>query len=416
MQGLLRRGREDTDEAMNSVMSGLKSLIAAARLGDWPGAGRVRIYGAMILLAYVPMMANVYAQATGTAGSDFLAFWGAGQLIVQGAAAHVYDLAAEHTAQAASGTGQLVAYVSPPPFLFITAPLGLLSYPAAWLTFVLIGWAAWFAIARHAAPRGMAIAVLAFPGAYLAASHAQTGFVTAALLIGGVLLLDRRPWLAGALFGALVIKPHLALMVPLWLLAGKPLGSGRWRALAGGTLSAAALCLASFAAFGWQTWAAWPAAFAVSRDLMAQASDAEFWLRMCTPYAALRVFAGPAGAMIGQASLTLFCASLTMLAWRRTRSAEAAGAIMLAATALGSPYLFSYDLPFLIQPLMWLADQARAKGWRAWEKPALIALWIAPLATRALALPLGVNLMPLAAAGLLVLVWGRLGANTRAES
>ncbi len=278
-----------------------------------------------------------------------------------------------------------------------------MSYPAAWLAFAAIGWGIWFAVSRHAAPRGLVLAVLAFPGAYLAASHAQTGFITGALLVGGVLLLGRRPWLAGALFGALVIKPHLALMVPLWLLAGR-----QWRALAGGALSAALLCLASLAAFGWQTWAAWPQAFAVSRELMAQGSAAEFWLRMCTPYAALRLFAGPGGALAGQAVLTLLCAVLTMLAWRRTRDAQATGAIMLAATALGSPYLFSYDLPFLIQPVMWIAGQALAGSWRAWEKPAIIVLWLSPLATRALALPLGINLMPLAAAGLVALVWMRL--------
>jgi len=391
---------------VNTGAHKLKSMIEAVRGGDWPGAERVRVYAVMILLAYLPMIAKVYGEATGKVGSDFLAFWGAGQLIVQGVPAQTYNLAAEQAAQAASGTGQLVAYVSPPPFLFLAAPLGLLTYPVAWLAFGVMGWCVWFVTARHAAPRGLTLAVLAFPGAYLAASHAQTGFITGALLIGGVLLLRHRPWLAGALFGALVIKPHLALMVPLWLLAGR-----QWRALAGGALSAALLCLASLAVFGWQTWAAWPQAFAVSRELMAQGSSAEFWLRMCTPYAALRLFAGPVGAMAGQAMLTLFCAILTMLAWRRTRDCQATGAVMLTATALGSPYLFSYDLPFLIQPLLWLAGQARARGWRTWEKPTLIGLWLSPLATRAMALPLGINLMPLAAAALLTLLWTRLASS-----
>lgn len=385
------------------LASGLAAGLAALRDGGWPDAARVRVYAAMMLIAYLPMLAHVRAQATGAVGSDFLAFWGAGKLALAGHPALAYDLAAEQVAQATSGTGQLVAFVNPPPFLFAVLPLGLLPYGAAWIAFALSGWALWFAVARKLAPPRFSLGVLAFPGAYLAASHAQTGFLTAALLIGGVIALPRRPWLAGALLGALVIKPHLALLVPVWLLAGR-----QWRALAGSALSAAALGLAALVAFGWQTWAAWPQAFAVSRVLMAQGRS-EFWLRMCTPYAALHQHAGPPVAVAGQATLTVLCAMLTALAWRRARDPLATGAVMLAATALGSPYLFSYDLPFLILPLCWLAQQALAHGWRAWEKPALVALWAAPLATRAAALPLGINLMPLAAAALLWLVWTRLG-------
>ena len=81
---------------------------------------------------------------------------------------------------------------------------------------------------------------------------------------------------------------------------------------------------------------------------------------------------------------------------------------MLAATAVASPYLFSYDLPFLIQPTLWLVTTARARGWRPWEKPAVIGLWLAPLATRAMALPLHANLMPFAGLLLVAMIATRL--------
>src|SRR3546814_9794178 len=48
---------------------------------------------------------------------------------------------------------------------------------------------------------GTALTLLAFPGVLLNIGHGQNGFLTAALMGGGVLLLERRPWLAGALFG-----------------------------------------------------------------------------------------------------------------------------------------------------------------------------------------------------------------------
>ena len=80
---------------------------------------------------------------------------------------------------------------------------------------------------------------------------------------------------------------------------------------------------------------------------------------------------------------------------------------MLAATALASPYLFNYDLPFLVFPTLWLVTQGLERGFRPFEKLALVILYFAPFATRALAFPLGVNLMPLAALALLALVWSR---------
>lgn len=361
---------------------------------------RVRVYGLMIALAYLPMLAKVFADATGTVGSDFLAFWGAGKLVVAGTPAKVYDIAAEQVVQAMAGTGQLVVFVNPPPYLFVTAPLGLLPYAAAWVVWIVAGWALWFTVARRLLP-DLPIAVLAFPGAYLAASHAQNGFVTGALLIGAVLALRRSQALSGTLFGALIIKPHLALLVPLWLAAGR-----KWKAFAWAAISAVLLCLASLLVFGADTWAAYPESFKASATLMAD-DGGPFFLRMATLYAALRYHFDPTTALVGQGVVTIATAAIACLYWRRAKDETAAGAMLLAATALASPYLFSYDLPFLALPVFWLVGEARATRWRPWEKLACVLLWLSPLATRAVALPLQLNLMPLAAAVLVALVWLR---------
>ncbi len=391
--------------------------LAALRANRWPDRSRVRAVALYMLIAYIPMMAHVFAQATGRVGSDFLAFWGAGRLVLAGTPWDAFNLAAEAAAQAPSHTGQMVAYVNPPPYLFLTAPLGLMPFGTAWLAWAICGWLVWFAASHPLMPRHP-LAVMAFPAAYLAACHAQNGFVTGALLVAGVSLLARRDaagqpdrpdrrdcpdrrecnteMAAGMLFGALVIKPHLALLVPLWLLAG-----GRWRALAGAGVSAMALCLASLIAFGPATWAAYPQSFQVSTMLMTHA-PVEFFLRMATPYALIRVLLGASAATVGQAVITLGCGWLVWHATRRHGANAGTGALMLAATTIASPYLFSYDLPFLIQPVAWLAGSAALSGWRPWEKATVIALYMAPLATRAAALPLHANLMPLAG---LALVW-----------
>src|SRR5690606_30537152 len=118
------------------------------------------------------------------------------------------------------------------PFLFVAAPFAVLPFPLAWIVWNGATYAVWAWAAIKAFPR-LWLLVLVFPGALIAAGHAQNGFVTGALLVGGVALLDRRPLIAGALLGALVVKPHLALLVPFWLAAG-----GRWRAFAAAGASA----------------------------------------------------------------------------------------------------------------------------------------------------------------------------------
>ena len=69
--------------------SATKGLIREARLAEdfgarltrslrtlaWLDAGRVRVYAAMVLVAYLPMMVKVYREATGTVGSQARPCW-----------------------------------------------------------------------------------------------------------------------------------------------------------------------------------------------------------------------------------------------------------------------------------------------------------------------------------------------------
>src|SRR5207249_2030439 len=66
----------------------------------------------------------------------------------------------------------------------------------------------------------------------------QNAFLTSGLLFGGMRLLRDRPILAGAVLGALVVKPQLGLMLPVAMLAGR-----QWRAIGGAMLSVAGLLL-----------------------------------------------------------------------------------------------------------------------------------------------------------------------------
>ena len=375
--------------------------IDILREARWLDGRRVRGYALLIGLASLALLAVAWAQAQGPQGSDFLAFWGGGRAVLFGFPEFAYDLAWQERTQTSAGFDGWYAFVNPPPFLFLAAPFAALPYPAAWIAWVVLTYAAWAWVSVRALPRLWPL-VLVFPGALIAAGHAQNGFVTGALLVGGVALLDRRPLVAGALLGALIVKPHLALLVPFWLAAG-----GRWRAFAAAAASAAGLLLLSWLAFGTNAMIGYVNSWQASAAIM-RAADADFLLRMATPYAQVRLFAGETAALVVSGVIALAMLALVVLSGRRFGGdAMAGGALMLAATALASPYLFNYDLPFLVLPILWLVREGLRDGFRQWEKLLLVALWFAPYATRAAALPLGLNLMPLASALLVWLVWSR---------
>lgn len=386
------------------------SVLTFLREADWLTRERVRGYGVILGLASLAMLANSFVKAMGPDGTDFLAFWGAGSVTMAGDPAAAYDLAVQEKVQTGTGSEGWFAFVNPPPFLFAAAPFGALPFPLAWLAWVLVTFALWAWAAITAFPRYW-LPVLVFPGALIAAGHAQTGLLTGALLVGGVALLDRRPIAAGALLGALIIKPHLALLIPFWLAAG-----ARWKAFIAAGSTAVGLLALAWLTFGTETMLAYTTSWRASAAIMASA-DAEFYLRMATPYSQLALVMPENAALAINLAIALGLVALVMLSWRHMGDDSlATGALMLAGTALASPYLFNYDLPFLILPILWLAAKGRQDGFRSWEKLLIVALFFAPYATRAAALPSGINLMPVASLILLSLIWSRGGVARKPQS
>ncbi len=377
------------------------------RRADWLTHERVRGYALLLALASLGLVAISFWRAMPPGTTDFLAFWGAGQVTAAGEPAAAYDLAAQQQVQTSTGSPGWFAFVNPPPFLFALVPLGLLPLPIAWIVWVASTWGAWAWVSVRAFPRLWPL-VLAYPGALIAAGHAQTGLLTGALLVLAAHELPRRQVVAGAAVGALVIKPHLALLAPFWLSAG-----GKWRAFVAAGLVVAALLGAAWLIFGSDTMLAYTGSWSASRQLI-ERPDRDFMLRMSTIFSQLRPHLGDFVALAGAACSGVLALAVALFAPQRFGDdASGASAAVLAATALASPYLFSYDLPFLVFPTLWLVIQGLERGFRPYEKLGLTLLYFAPYATRAAAFPLGVNLMPLAALALLGLVWTRTPAGTR---
>lgn len=371
------------------------------RRADWLNAGRARGYLRLVALLNLGALVALLATLQGgidrngfLLGTDFLSFWTAGHMLQAGEP--VYDMAAHIAAQRAyfAQNGAYTAFFYPPSFLPFCWPLGLAGYfpaLAAWLA--MTGAACLFAVRRWTERTGLTqrplLLFAAFPPVLITVTHGQTSFLVAALLGLGALLVRDRPWLAGVLFGLATVKPQFGLLVPIVLVLTR-----EWRVVGGAAAGAAALALASTLAFGPQIWSDWLHVSGAAQAAMAE--GAVGFAKMQSLFTAARLLGVPTGlAYALQGLLTLAVALIVARASRGRRYDLSLGALLLAGAPLTTPFVLDYDMVLLGFPLIWLAAQGAAHGFRDWEKLVLALTFIAPVFARPLAMEVGVPIMPL---------------------
>lgn len=380
-------------------------LIAFLQL-RWLKRDRMVAYSRILAFASLASLVWFFIEAMGALGSDFLAFWSAGLLAIEGKAAAAYDPALLHAVQASVGRHDVFAFVNPPPLLLVVWPLGLLDYPSAWIVWIAATYVLWLLTTRRLFRR-LSWPIAAYPGAWLAAIHAQTGFLTSAIQAAVAVCLRERPFRAGLFVGALIVKPHLAILFPIAFVAAR-----EWRAIAGAAVSVAGLLLLSWLVFGTDTMLTYPRAWRVSEHLLTT-GGADFFLRQASVYAMVRVVLSPPIALVAQAIVALVMAVLVWIAWARSGALEGKLALLFAATPLATPYLFAYDLPFLVMPFCWLVEHEREKGFLAWSRSLLLLLYLSPMLARVMALPFGINPMPFVSLAMVWMIWRRLRESLR---
>lgn len=308
----------------------------------------VALATAVCMLGYFFMRAAGMENMTLPSGQpffgDFMAFWSAGRAALDGHVAEIHDRAMlwPYQQAIAPDVKYYAPWNSPPTFLLVVCGLALVPYPVAAIGFLIFGASLFFWAIRQFLPDARA---LIFPATAPAATY-QVGTVQAGLLIAGISglalhWLDKRPRLAGALVGLLAIKPHLAIMWPLFLAL-----SGRWRAFAAAAIAAVTFAALAGLVFGVDSYARWFESLANSQRLISEQ-------RITTPaYASL--FANLLGLGASQAvAMTAHAISAvagTIVAAFLFRKGDLAigGAALCAATLLISPYLFFYDFTLLL--------------------------------------------------------------------
>ena len=415
----------------------------ALRSGDWLSHERIRLVAAAVLIASVAGFAFLVITAHGGVdrqgrplGTDFSNVYAAGTYVLEGKPDVPFD-PPRQDAREQQIFGKATPFYGwhyPPYFLFIAGALAKMPYGAAlavWqastiLLYLLVVWGivgSSFRGARSASPEsiipgvpaesrkndpslqgvwipdsgcaasGMTLLLaVAYPAVLINIGHGQNGFLSAALLGGALLILDRRPILAGILIGLLVYKPQFGLMIPLALVAG-----GYWRTFAAAAATVAALTLVTTLAFGPEVWPAFKASTEFSRSVVLEQGQTG-WYKIQSLFSWARMWGAPIPfAYALQGALTIALGVAIVRLWRSAASPALKSAALCLAAILATPYSLDYDLMVLAPAIAFFAADGLRRGFGPWEKTGLAALWLVPLVARSVAqatlIPLGVPAM-----------------------
>lgn len=348
------------------------------------------------ILWLVPLN-HLSANRTALAARDYTDMWAAGHFARIGQTDLFFDpprfAAALRGMFGAGLPDQIWPY--PPPALLLAVPLSTLPLPAGFLlyTFATIG-LLWWALRAGRMRLAACGSVLFSPAVAENALAGQNGALLSACLLGGLLVVDRRPFIAGIMLGALILKPQLGLLVPVCLVA-----SGNWRALAGLLVSASVLVGLSAVLFGLGPWIGF---FLHTRPIVAAVIAAP-WVGSPSQ----QIFASPlmAARSVGistqaayalQTGVSLTCAAIAWRTWRFPTIDPLLRASLIGVLSLmAAPWVHTYDMIPLAVAVVVMSSSA--------PKPAAALLayaWFWPGATTLLSLP-----MPLSVATLALVGW-----------
>jgi alpha-1,2-mannosyltransferase len=408
-------------------------MIGALKSGSWITHERVRLWALALLAASLCGLAFLVATSDGLndyqgrpLGTDFSNIYAGGTYVLDGQAGTAFDPPAQHARQKMifGKDTPFYGWCYPPFLLFVAGALALLPYAGAlfvWQlsTLMLYLGMLWsilrFTPARQSDGRMLSrdpmwlLLAVAFPAVFVNLGHGHNGFLTAALIGTALLTLDRKPVVAGILFGLMSYKPQFGVMIPLVLIA-----TGRWQAFVSATATVLALVIVSTLAFGTDVWRMMFEHLPFTQRVVLEQGETG-WYKIQSVFSWARMWGASVPLAYGlQAAVTVSLAAALVWLWRSDASYRLKAAALPIASILATPYSLDYDLMALAPSIAFLVIEGYERGFRPYEKTALAFLWFMPLVTRTIAeqtmIPLGVPAMVL----VFVLVIRRAMADTGA--
>jgi alpha-1,2-mannosyltransferase len=320
-----------------------------------------------------------------TLGTDWMVFYGAIRSVLDGHAALIFDgdrftdFLNTTFADRLSEPLAFRPWAYPPSLLLVLLPLAPLGLFGSYVAFQLATAGLMMLALRSngggSVSSGALIAMaLLCPASAINVIDGQLVFLVAALIVGGLGLLDARPFVGGLILGLLTIKPQFCVLVPLALIA-----AGQWRALSAAALSALAMAVASGMIFGWELWLRW-FPFIIENLI----SPGEKWIeygRMWgnSVYTCAVLLGAPQRLASGvQLFAALVAAASVIIAFRSRLRVTEKTAVFLTATILAAPHSGPYDaLLLVISAAYWLISLAPVQPLWCWTLAFMI--WLVPM-------------------------------------
>lgn len=321
------------------------------------------------LMAYLSR-AWIYDQNGLGIPTDFVSFWAAGHLALDGFPAQAFDwdiLKRIEVAKLGQDFSGDFPWHYPPPFFFVASVLALSPYSVAHLGWIIASIVPYLAVVRAIVGHNFGVLLaLAAPFVCINALVGQNGFLTAALIGGTLYLIPIRPVLAGICLGLLTYKPQFGLLFPLVLIA-----AGHWRVFVSASVTAITMFALSWLAFGSESWLAFFHWIPGSSEAILSEGKATWW-KLQSIYSMVRYFGGTEQlAWAFQFVLTATVAVVLALMWRSRVPYTLKAALLATGTLLATPYIAIYDMVVLAIPVAFLVRIALRTGFLSYELPAL---------------------------------------------
>ena len=347
------------------ALVGLNAGLNRAWVTFWTPKRR-RVYPRIVLVLAIGWSVlffaygwNAAARDGRTYGGDFIAYAAAGRLAAEGHPSLAYDDPATYEFERRIGdAGGFVPFHYPPPFLALSRSFAPLHYPLALVLWLAVTGTLFIAVLRLTAHRfSSRDSLLVVPAAIITVGFGQNGFLTAAILGFALVCLDKKPVIAGSLFGLLLYKPQFLPLALLVLLT-----TGRWRALGAAALSGFGVALISCLVLGMGVWRTYVADLPDAYDVLAETGS---WGHMTTLFASLRLLGVPK-LLADALSLVLIVSTAVCVVriWRFRATEATRASSLLVGTLLTTPYAFSYDLTVVAIGAVWFAQETDSLGWR----------------------------------------------------
>jgi alpha-1,2-mannosyltransferase len=307
-------------------------------------------------------------------GNDFANTWLSARVSLTGDPTPWFDFDHFNAALKAEFGAQYPVHLwsYPPHLLLFIWPLGFLPVVAAYFVWCMVGLALFVAVAAPARRPIELVLLLVAPAVIVNIYGGQNGHFTAVLMIAGLLSLDRRPVLAGVLFGLLTIKPQLGILIPVLLLM-----TGRWRTIAAAIITATALVLATALVFGPKIWTAYLDVAWPTQSHIVVHGGGFYMSMMPTTFMNLRS-AGLSADTAAAAQAVVSAGALAALVWTfwRRREPVLSAAMFITLTFLATPYAFNYDMVIFA----WVTvSLLRRRDNGVWDYGLLLAVWVLPV-------------------------------------